>query len=96
NYNGWTGYSWDKNLFPDYKAFLKELKDNNLHITLNLHPADGVHTYEDMYDEFAKAMGVTNKKDIPFVCGNDDYWNNYFDILHKPYEKDGVDFWWID
>lgn len=96
NYNGWTGYSWDKNLFPDYKAFLKELKDNNLHITLNLHPADGVHTYEDMYDEFAKAMGVTDKKDIPFVCGNDDYWNNYFDILHKPYEKNGVDFWWID
>lgn len=96
NYNGWTGYSWNKNLFPDYKAFLKELKDNNLHITLNLHPADGVHTYEDMYDEFAKALGVTDKKDIPFVCGNDDYWNNYFDILHKPYEKDGVDFWWID
>ena len=96
NYSGWTGYSWDKNLFPDYKAFLKELKDNNLHITLNLHPADGVHTYEDMYDEFAKAMGVTDKKDIPFVCGNDDYWNNYFDILHKPYERDGVDFWWID
>ncbi len=22
--------------------------------------------------------------------------NAYFDILHKPYEKDGVDFWWID
>lgn len=96
DYNGWTGYSWNSELFPDYKAFLKELKSNNLHITLNLHPADGVHTYEDMYGEFAKAMGVTDGKDIPFVCGNDDFWNNYFDILHKPYEKDGVDFWWID
>lgn len=20
----------------------------------------------------------------------------YFDVIHKPYEKDGVDFWWID
>lgn len=95
-YNGWTGYSWNTDLFPDYKAFLKELKENNLRVTLNLHPADGVHTFEDMYDEFAEAMGVTDKKDIPFVCGNSDFWNKYFDILHKPYEKDGVDFWWID
>ena len=21
--NGWTGYSWNKTLFPDYKSFLK-------------------------------------------------------------------------
>ena len=96
NYSGWTGYSWNTELFPDYKAFLKELKENNLHVTLNLHPADGIHTYEDMHADFAKAMGVSEKKDIPFVCGNDDFWNHYFDILHKPYEKDGVDFWWID
>ena len=96
NYNGWTGYSWNTELFPDYKAFLKELKESGLHITLNLHPADGIHTYEDMHDEFAKAMGTDSNKDIPFVCGSSDFWNNYFDILHKPYEKDGVDFWWID
>ena len=24
--NGWTGFSWNKNLFPDYKAFLQEIK----------------------------------------------------------------------
>lgn len=95
-YGGWTGYSWNKELFPDYKDFLKKLKEKNLHITLNLHPADGVHTYEDMYEDFAKAVGDSSKKDLPFKCSNDDYWNAYFDILHKPYEKDGVDFWWID
>ena len=38
----WTGYSWNKRLFPDYKAFLKKIKDKNLKITLNLHPADGI------------------------------------------------------
>lgn len=96
SYNGWTGYSWNTKLFPDYKAFLTQLKKDNLHITLNLHPADGVHTYEDMYPQFAKAMKVKDNKDIPFSCASDAYWNNYFDILHKPYEKDGVDFWWID
>lgn len=95
---GWTGYSWDTNLFPDYKQFLNKLKEDNLHITLNLHPADGVHSYEDMYENMAKAVGTDpkTKQKIQFRCGDDCFWNAYFDVLHKPYEKDGVDFWWID
>lgn len=97
-YGGWTGYSWNSELFPDYKEFLQRLKDDNLHITLNLHPADGVHSYEDMYEEMAKAVGVDpkTKQKVDFKCGDDDFWNAYFDVLHKPYERDGVDFWWID
>ncbi len=97
-YGGWTGYSWNTDLFPDYKEFFKTLKKDNLHITLNLHPADGVHSYEDMYDAMAKAVGIdpSTKQKIDFQCGDDKFWNAYFDILHKPYEQDGVDFWWID
>lgn len=98
NFNGWTGYSWDKNLFPDYKEFLKKLKEKNLKVTLNLHPADGVRSYEDMYEEMAKANGIDPQRGrtVEFKCGSDVFWNSYFDILHKPYERDGVDFWWID
>ncbi len=97
-YRGWTGYSWNTELFPDYKEFFAKLKENNLHITLNLHPADGVHSYEDMYEDMAKAVGIDpdSKQTIDFKCGDDTFWNAYFDILHKPYENDGVDFWWID
>lgn len=97
-YGGWTGYSWNTDLFPDYRAFLHKLKEDNLHITLNLHPADGVHSYEDMYEDMAKALGIDpkTKQKIEFKCGDDAFWNAYFDVLHKPYEKDGVDFWWID
>ena len=36
NYGGWTGYSWNTELFPNYKEFLRKLKEDNLHITLNL------------------------------------------------------------
>jgi len=95
---GWGGYSWNTDLFPDYKGFLKFLKNENLHITLNLHPADGIRFFENQYEEMANAVGVDpkTKQDIPFVCGSDTFWNAYFDILHKPYEREGVDFWWID
>ncbi|MBO7186857.1 MAG: DUF4968 domain-containing protein [Clostridia bacterium] len=95
---GWTGYSWNKNLFPDYKSFLKKIEEKNLKITLNLHPKDGVRYFEDMYEEMCVAMGQDPKEERPveFDLTNDKFINNYFKILHKPYEDDGVAFWWID
>ena len=95
---GWTGYSWNTDLFPDYRAFLKELHDKNLHTTLNLHPADGVRAYEDMYEEMAKRMGIdpASKETVPFDLSSNEFINAYFDVLHRPYEDEGVDFWWMD
>lgn len=96
--SGWTGYSWNKELFKDYKNFLANLQNKNLKVTLNLHPADGIRFFEDMYEDTAKAVGIDPKsrKPVKFSCKSDDFWNAYFDKVHKPYEKDGVDFWWID
>lgn len=96
--DGWTGYSWNKELFPDYKAFLKFLKDHNLKTALNLHPHAGVRRHEDMYEEMARRCGVDPKsgKRIPFDILSPEFMENYFDVLHHPYEEDGVDFWWMD
>lgn len=94
---GWTGYSWNKNLFPDYKKLLKDIKKMNLKITLNLHPKDGVRFFEDQYEDMCQAMGKTpDMTPVEFDITDDNFINNYFKILHKPYENDGVDFWWID
>ena len=94
---GWTGYSWNTDLFPDYRAFLKELHDKNLRITVNLHPASGVRSFEDQYEEMCKEMGVpANGEPVRFDCTDPKFLNAYFKVLHKPYEREGVDFWWID
>ncbi len=95
---GWTGYSWNRELIPDYKEFLSCLHKKNLKTALNLHPAGGVAEHEDMYDEMATAMGVdpNSKETVKFDCLNPKFMESYFDILHHPYEKDGVDFWWMD
>ncbi|MBQ8374034.1 MAG: alpha-xylosidase [Clostridia bacterium] len=96
--SGWTGYSWDTNLFPDHKAFLHDLQKKNLKITLNLHPADGVRWWEDQYEDMANAMGrdAASLEKIPFDMTNTDFINAYFSVLHKPMEKEGVNFWWMD
>ena len=56
--DGWTGYTWNEELFPDYRAFLKELHGKNLKTALNLHPAAGICKHEVMYEEMAKANGI--------------------------------------
>ncbi len=95
---GWTGYSFEKTLFPDHKAFLKALKDRGLAVTMNLHPRDGVRYFEDMYPAMAEACGIdpATKKTVEFDLTDEKFLNAYFDILHHPYEEEGVDFWWID
>ena len=95
---GWTGWTWNRDLFPNPQGFLKYLKQNDLKITLNLHPADGVAAYEENYTEMAKDMGVDpeTKKTIPWVNSDKKFLQSMFKNILDPMEKDGVDFWWLD
>ena len=96
--DGWTGFTWEKKYFPDYRRFLQWTNDKKLHTCLNLHPAAGVQPHEFCFNQFANAMGLDSnaKTCIPFDITNKLFAKNYFDVLLHPYEKDGVDFWWLD
>lgn len=96
--SGWTGYTWNKEFFPDPKRFLNWLHERGLHVTLNVHPADGVRAYEEMYEPMAKALGVDTEKELPieFDVSNEKFMEAYFTYLHHPREEEGVDFWWVD
>ncbi|ASI35174.1 glycoside hydrolase family 31 protein [Exiguobacterium sp. N4-1P] len=96
--SGWTGYTWNRDLFPDPRGFLKWLKDDDRMVTLNLHPADGVRGFEEAYEAMAVAMGLDPDTEdrIPFDFSDKTFIENYFTKLHHPHEADGVDFWWID
>lgn len=95
---GWTGYSWNTDLFPDYRGMLRWLQEQNFKVTVNVHPAQGVRFYEDMYEDMARAMGVDprTEEQIQFDISDPKYMEAYFKYLHHPYEDEGVDFWWID
>lgn len=95
---GWTGYTWDKNLFPDPKQFLTWLHEKGIAVTLNLHPASGVQPWEDTYEEVAKAMGIdpATKKYVPFRITDKKFAETWLNISIGARESDGVDFWWLD
>ncbi len=95
---GWTGYSWNKLLFPDPTQFLAKLHGEGLKTSLNLHPASGIQPWETGYPEMARAMGVdpATRKYIPFEPTNKVWATNYFHYILHPLEEQGIDFWWLD
>ena len=40
--SGWTGYTWNRDLFPQPEEFLAWLHKKGLKVSLNVHPADGI------------------------------------------------------
>ena len=93
---GWTGYTWNKDFFPDPPELLDWLHGHNMKVTLNVHPADGVRAFEDAYPKMAARMGVENGDPVEFDPADPAFMNAYFEDLHHPLEDEGVDFWWVD
>ena len=95
---GWTGYTWNRELFPDPEKFLAQVHERGLHTALNLHPADGIQGCEEQYAAACRVMGTDPASDraIPFDFTDETFRKAYFEALLHPLEKQGVDFWWID
>ena len=95
---GWTGYTWNKNLFPDPGTFLAWTDRENLKTALNLHPASGIAPMEEKYDGFAQSFGfdTSGRHYIPFAIEDKKWTGTYFDVILHPLEKMGIDFFWLD
>lgn len=96
--SGWTGYTWNRDLFPDPRALLDLLHWLGLKVSLNLHPAAGVHPHEEQYPAMAHRLGLdpAGQEPIAFDIGDPQFAAAYLEILHHPLESQGVDFWWVD
>ena len=95
---GWTGWTWNRSIFPDPEKFMGYLKDNGLKVTLNLHPADGFDHWEKAYPALAKSLGKDpqEKKRIDWINSDKTFMQNMFQQVLHPMQKEGVDFWWLD
>lgn len=96
--SGWTGFSWERKLFPEPEKLISYLHKNHLRTALNLHPAEGIAAHEDSYREMAEAMGVDyeNEEKVEFDISDPNFLEAYFKHMLYPHEKMGVDFWWMD
>lgn len=95
---GWTGYTWNKDLFPEPEQFLDWTQEANLKTALNLHPASGIPPMEEQYHSFAQAYGfdTSDENYIPYRMADKSWAQVYSDTILTPLENQGVDFWWLD
>ena len=98
---GWTGYTWNDELFPDPEGLLREFDEQGIQVTMNLHPADGVTSVEEHYADFAQWLGrevkTPEERDTLEWCSSDkQYMQGWYETILRPLEKQGVDFWWLD
>ena len=96
--HGWTGYTWNTELFPDHCELLSWLHEKGFKVPLNIHPSQGVRFFEDAYERMCKTLGKDPEKKeiIEFDVTDKEFMKSYFEDLHRPLEEEGVDFWWID
>lgn len=100
---GWVGYNWHPERFPNPQKMMKELKDMGLAITFNDHPS---------YDKVEDSMLPDNDRLLPAyqqVMGEPPWrgvwscnWHSRKSVeawkslvLSKAFEE-GMDFWWVD
>ncbi|WP_067778615.1 glycoside hydrolase family 31 protein [Actinomyces vulturis] len=95
---GWTGYTWNRELFPDPPAFLTELHERGMQVALNVHPASGIRAHEECFENVCEAMGINPDSTTAIPCDltNPDFVRAYLEQVHHPLEDQGVDLWWLD
>lgn len=95
---GWTGWTWNKSLFPQPSEFMKTMRERGIKTTLNLHPADGIEHYEEVYPRLAAALDAdtAGHKKIEWTGSDKRFMQAAFDNIFHPMQKQGVAFWWLD
>ena len=93
--DGWTGWTWNKQLIPNPEGLIRWMHGQGLKVSLNLHPADGVASYEDHFSEIKADMGITGDR-VPWMLEDSTFYRSMFSHIIREREEQGVDFWWID
>ena len=76
NKDGWTGYDWQKQLFPAPDQLLADLHDLHFKTSLNLHLCQGINPRESHYEDFVKGyLSRTKDYDGPenYIFGEGGY-----------------------
>ena len=94
---GWTGYTWQKELFPAPEHMFQWANSAGLKTALNLHPASGIQPYEECYERFCEEYGWDQPgKSVPFKIDEKKWADAYYKTVLRPIEEQGNTFWWLD
>lgn len=91
-----TGFTFNRNLFPDPSFFTNYMHERGIHVGINIDPREGIMPHEDAYDEIARDFNLDSRHTIPFNVFDKFILMDYFRKLIDPLTNKGIDFFWID
>ena len=95
--NTWTGWTWNKSLFPNPTTLMSWLHNHNTKTALNLHPADGIGSSDDNFAKIRNDMGLDQSvTTVPWQLEDSTFYRTFFKNIMRVRERQGVDFWWLD
>lgn len=62
--NGWSGWEWNKEKFPDPEGFFKWAHENGVKVGLNVH-SEGIPKNDEAYKEMAASLGIDPQNPPP-------------------------------
>ena len=94
---GWTGWTWNRSIIPDPEGLIDFMHQKGLKVALNLHPADGVDSDEDFFEDVRSDMGLSSDVNrVPWNLSDPKFYHSMFNRILRVREQQGVDFWWLD
>ena len=95
--NSWTGWTWNKTLFPNPATLMSWMHTHNTKTALNLHPADGIGSSDDNFAKIRSDMGLdASVTTVPWQLEDSTFYRTFFKNIMRVRERQGVDFWWLD
>ena len=106
NYS-WNAWDWNRDLYPDPERFFRWAREQGIEVGLNLHPS--INSRDPRFDETQQRAGGrlvadegcrVAQADPAGECMVFDWTDRaqlaaYFE-LHKQFEDQGTNFWWLD
>ena len=91
-----TGFSFNRDLFPNPEEFVKYMHDRGVRVGVNIDPSEGVRKEEDRYLNIAQELNVADGVTIPYNVFDKNFMALYVKHLIDPLLDLGVDVYWLD
>jgi Alpha-glucosidases, family 31 of glycosyl hydrolases len=91
-----TGYTFNKELIKEPRNLMNELHRKGIRIGLNINPKDGIYPGEENYAKVSEYLELQDAGIIKFEPLNPKFIAAYLNLLIRPLEEAGTDFFWND
>lgn len=91
-----TGFTWNKELFKNPLQLSQYLHSNGIRLGLNINPNEGVHSFDEVYENVKKYIAADKNGVIPFNVYDPRFIDVYLKLVVHPIDNLGADFFWID